>query len=126
MSTPTIHTNPLTDDELRWLWSRYQRCGFPCASFPKRFARNDFEQLQKPKGYNMAVSLAFQYRRQIIRAPKKKTAAMTFDHFCQVVRRLYARDVAARAWTPPKPTAPPYMPDVSQVASDGQLALNLA
>jgi hypothetical protein len=125
MSKPTIHENPLTEDQLRWVWRRYQACGFPYASFPKRFARNDFEQLQKPKGHNMAISLCYQYRRQIIRARKKTTAALSFEAFCNVVRRLYLRDVQAGDWRPPKPEAPAYLPDVAQVSPDGQLEIPL-
>lgn len=52
---------------LRWLWARYQHCGFPIGSFPKRFARNAFESLSADKGHPRAASLCYQYRRQVLR-----------------------------------------------------------
>jgi hypothetical protein len=72
----------LTDAELAWLWPRFQRCTFPVASFPKRFARNDVAKLRE-KGRAMAVALAFQYRRQIF---GQKAAKWDRGHFISAVR----------------------------------------
>lgn len=102
MPLATIHENPLTESELRWLWARYQRCGFAPGTFAKRFARNSFESLTTPKGRNMAVSLAFQYRRQII-TPKGEGARLTWDMFVQVVKN---RAAIARQRAGPVPETP--------------------
>ena len=82
MKRPMFTENPFTEVELRWLWGRYQCCTFPVASFPKRFARNAFEQLTD-NGKVMAASLAFQYRRQIF----KDSAKWDMERFTRAVQQ---------------------------------------
>lgn len=78
----TTYTNPFTEAEFAWLWPKYRACGFPVASFPKRFARNELSQLTE-KGRNTGASLAFQYRRQIF---GQRSAKWTFDEFTKAVQ----------------------------------------
>ena len=83
----TERINPFTDDEFAWLWPKYRACGFPVASFPKRFARNEFSQLSE-KGKNTGAGLAYQYRRQIL---GKQAGKYTWDEFVMIVKRHAAK-----------------------------------
>lgn len=75
------HNHLLTESQIKWLWPRYQRCTFPVASFPKRFARNDIDRLTED-GRRMACDLAYQYRRQIF---GQRAAKWSFEEFvCRV------------------------------------------
>lgn len=78
---------PLTDDEIDWLWPRYQKCSFPPATFAKRFAGTARERLTA-KGKNAAVSLSFRYRRQIfgLRAVK-----WTDSEFIAAIKRAASK-----------------------------------
>jgi len=88
----------LTDAELAWLWPRYQRCTFPVASFPKRFARNTLDRLTEA-GRLMACDLAFQYRRQIF---GKHAAKWGFGQF--------VAEVSARAPASSPVSSPTHVP----------------
>lgn len=80
--TPPIVARELTDAQLAWVWPHYQCCSFTPATFAKRFARNEFDRLTD-KGKVMAISLCFQYRRQIF---GKKAAKWTREQFMNAVR----------------------------------------
>jgi hypothetical protein len=84
---PSLQTCPFTDEEMAWLWPRYQRCTFPPASFPKRFARHDLTRLTA-KGRTAAAQLAYQYRRQIF---SKKAAKWDPAHFINAVKTAAAK-----------------------------------
>ncbi len=84
----------LTEQDLDWLWPRYQRCTFPIASFPKRFANHTRASLTE-KGRKMALSLAFQYRRQIFHGSAKWDA------------HRFLAEVRDKAAAENRPTPPP-------------------
>lgn len=78
----------LDESQMRWMWSRYQTCRFPCASYPKRFAGNAFASLTREKGWPQAVRLSYQYRRQIFH---QGAAKWTLDAFLNAVRQEAAK-----------------------------------
>lgn len=81
---------PLTEAEIDWLWPRFQRCSFPCASFPKSFAKTPREKLT-PRGKNAAVRCAYKYRRQIF---GKVSVKWSDQIFLSAVRAAVAKGKA--------------------------------
>jgi hypothetical protein len=88
----------LNDDEIDWLWPRYQRCNFPPATFAKRFACTARDKLT-PRGKNAAVSLSYRYRRQIF----GKVAVKWSDHDFLHAVRAAAKVEITRPYQAPVP-----------------------
>lgn len=60
----------LTDDEIAWLWPRFQKCGHGGRGFANSFAKTPLEKLS-PRGKACVHSVAYTFRRQIFKGSEK-------------------------------------------------------
>lgn len=60
----------LTDEEIAWLWPRFQKCGHGGRGFANSFAKTPLEKLS-PRGKACVHSVVYTFRRQIFKGSEK-------------------------------------------------------